>query len=440
MSDKFVTEMDRWGREQALADTMGKKFGLRREHVQPRRPMTLESVEDLLARDKQREKDGFPRKIRFRRMLVSADKVIVVPYATEEKLVHWMSEPPNLAALSQVTIPDIDETTGHGDGNVGDVIGHTPIGGDGDGEDGSGDGEGNEPGKGAGGSGEERFEEEAYETGKQITEKFQLPNIKEKAKKVPTSEYTYDLTDRRRGAGQVLDKKATLRQVIETNLQLGTIDEDNLEPSEMLVAPGDMVYRVLSQERVWRSQAVVFFVRDWSGSMWGEPTRALVAQHLLIYAWLLVQFEKRVIPRFICHDGEAQEVIAKHYFTAGRWGGTLIASAYKEINKIVEGESLERDYNIYMFQGTDGDDGDFEGEQAVPELRRILTYASRVGVTLFKHPYWIAVNEKTEFERYIEKSKILEQRDVFRMHTMPDYRRVTDEQNIEALKKLIAQD
>jgi uncharacterized sporulation protein YeaH/YhbH (DUF444 family) len=209
----------------------------------------------------------------------------------------------------------------------------------------------------------------------------------------------------------------------------------------MIVRPQDKEYRVFHKERVWRAQAVVFFVRDCSGSMWGEPTRALVSQHLLIYAWLLVQYEKLVIPRFIVHDHAAQEVSARQYFTFNSWGGTYIPSAYKKVNEIVDGENLASQYNIYLFQGTDGDDGD-DGTEAIPEIKKILSYTNRMGVTLFKHPYYINESIKTIFEQYVERGEILQRRDVFRMHIMSNdyWRRITDEMNIEAIKALIADD
>lgn len=99
---------------------------------------------------------------------------------------------------------------------------------------------------------------------------------------------------------------------------------------------------------------------------------------------------------------------------------------------------MENNYNIYVFQGSDGDDGDQNGQYAIPELKKILRYASRMGVTLFKHPYY--KDQKTIFEEYVEKGGILERKDVFRMHIMPRYYDVTEEMNIEALRILIAQD
>ncbi len=52
----------------------------------------LQSIDELLARDRQRAKDGFPRKIRVGRMIKPGtrgkEKVVVVPTTVEEKLIH----------------------------------------------------------------------------------------------------------------------------------------------------------------------------------------------------------------------------------------------------------------------------------------------------------------------------------------------------------------
>ncbi len=54
--------------------------------------MQLRSIDDLLERDRHREKDGFPRKIRVGRLIKPGrggkDKVVVVPTTVEEKLIH----------------------------------------------------------------------------------------------------------------------------------------------------------------------------------------------------------------------------------------------------------------------------------------------------------------------------------------------------------------
>ena len=119
----------------------------------------------------------------------------------------------------------------------------------------------------------------------------------------------------------------------------------------------------LSKEKDYESQAMVFLLRDYSGSMTGKPTEVVVTQHVLIYSWLLYQYEKQVETRFILHDTEAKEVPDFYtYYNSSVAGGTRIESAYRLVNKIVEEENLEKDYNIYVFHGTDGDDWDSDGE------------------------------------------------------------------------------
>lgn len=381
--------------------------------------MSLESFEDLLKRDEQREKDGFHKKIRIGQILAGQGKIVMVPQVVEEKLVHGEFEP---------TEDGEESAVGHGEGEVGDVIGEKSV-------FGEGDEECEEPHAGEG-EGEHGIEAEAYQLGKELVEKFQLPNLKDKGKKVPTDEYNYDLTDSHRGSGQLLDKKATLKSIVKSNVALGRCDKDNIDTSKLIVGPRDKVYRILSRERVWKSQAVVFFLRDYSGSMMGEPTKAAVSQHLMIYSWLLVQYDKLVIPRFVVHDHAAKEVSVGEYFRQSANGGTFIASGYKKINEIIDGEGLARNYNIYVFQATDGDDGD-DGEQTIPEIEKILSYANRMGVCVLKHPYY--GDRESIFEDYINGSGFLDEKGLFRMHVMSSVG-VTDDQNIEAVKALLAQD
>lgn len=444
-SEEYITEFDKIGMQHAAKESFDIRLGLR----QPIRRIggkvaSLESMDDLQRREEQREKDGFPRKIRFRKILAGPGKVIIVPFVEEEHLSHGEREPKRIVQLGQFLDEDNDngditESPGSGEGEVGDVIGEMPLPLDGSGG-GEGEGETGDPGPGAGEEAGEHLEEEAYEYGKQLSEDLELPNLTEKKRRFPTDEYTFELTDRHRGSGQLLDKKETLKRIAKTNIILGRVDKDDLDPTKMIVSPQDKVYRVLSRERLWKSQATVFFLRDYSGSMWGEPTQALVSQHLMIYAWLLVQYEKRVIPRFFVHDTECREVTPRQYFGINAGGGTFIASGYKKINEIVEGEGLADEYDIFLFQGSDGDDGDFRGRYATPEIEKILSYVSRMGVTLFRNPYWLAnQDQKTTFEDYVERGGFLERKDVFRMHVMQS-QGVTEEMNLEALKALIAQD
>ena len=387
---------------------------------------TTRSIDELLERDQLREEDGFPRKINVGRLIKPGKggktKIIIVPTTVEEKFIHDPSFQTDENGEGQ-------SSGGTGEGEEGEVIGEQPVRPEGD-ESGSG------PGEGEGGAHE--LESNAYDLGRILTEQFKLPNLKEKGKKRSLTRYTYDLTDRHRGFGQVLDKKATLRRIVETNIHLGNIpDIDRIDPTKFLVSPGDRIFRILSREKDYESQAMIFFVRDYSGSMAGKTTELVVAQHVLIYSWLLYQYSMQVETRFVLHDTEAKEVPDFYtYYNSSVAGGTQVASAYRLVNEIVEKENLVRDYNIYIFHGTDGDDWDTDGKEAVPELKNMLQYANRVGITIAEHAYRAGKN--SEVEKYVKASGLLEkQPKLIRLDVIGED--AGEQRLIEGIKKLISE-
>ncbi len=381
----------------------------------------LGSLDELLERDLQREKDGFPRKIRLGKLVKPGkggkEKIVIIPTTVEEKFFHdTRSHDPE----------EEEQSGGSGEGAEGSVIGEEPIhGAEGSGVGGAGQGEG----------AEHEIESGAYDLGRILTKRFELPNLKEKGKKRSLKRFTYELTDRHDGFGQVLDKKATLRKIIETNISLDRIpDTMDIDLTSLLISPEDSVYRILSKEKDFESQALVFFIRDYSGSMTGRPTELVVTLHVLIYSWLLYQYEKQVETRFILHDTDAKEVPDFYsYYTLSVAGGTRVQSAYKMVNDLVEMGNLARDYNIYIFHGTDGDDWDRDGEETLPEITKMLTYANRIGITIAQENG----SGTTTLERYIKNSRILDNYPKqIRLDTVQGDANET--RLIEGIKKLIA--
>lgn len=384
----------------------------------------LKGLDELLAQDQKREKDGFPRKIRLGKLLKPAQgqksQVIIVPTTTEPKLYHHDAQP-----------NQEEEFGGTGKGDVGKVIGQKKLQDDGEEEEGEGQGAGNGQG------GEHEMLAEAFDIGKILTERFELPNLKTKGNKKSLTKYMYDLTDRNEGSGQILDKKLTLKKIIQTNILLGKIKKDQTpNPENFTVAPTDRVYQILSPEKDIEAQAMVFFVRDYSGSMQGKPTEVVTLQHLLIYSWLYYQFNKQVETKFILHDTEAKEVDDFYtYYKASVAGGTNVYPAFELINKIIKEQNLAKDYNIYVFYGTDGDDWEAQGEKTLKAMEELLTYSNRIGITIAKG---YAGSGLTTVERYIENSNILQNKvDLIRMDSL-----LADNTNegriIEGIKKLIS--
>lgn len=383
----------------------------------------IRTLDELLERDKLREDDGFPRKIRVGRMIKpgkdSTDKVVVVPTTVEEKFLHDNSFQP----------PTEDESAGgSGEGEEGEVIGEQPV------EEKEGQ-EGTGPGQGEGG--EHEVESSAYDLGKILTEQFELPNLQDKGKKRSLTRFTYELTDRNRGFGQVLDKKATLKKILQTNIALGRVtDNEPVDPGDFLISPEDRIYRILSKEKDFESQAMVFFIRDYSGSMNGKPTELIVSQHVMIYSWLLYQYERQVETRFILHDTDAKEVDNFYtYYNSKVAGGTQVSSGYHLVNEIVERDNLSRDYNIYIFHGTDGDDWDTKGEHALVELKKMMTYSNRIGVTIAENGYGVSGN--SEVEKYLKESQLLtEHPELLRLDVIQP--ESNEKRLIEGIRKLIS--
>ncbi len=387
------------------------------------------TLDELLERDRKREEDGFKRKIRIGRIVKpgtgAKEKIIIVPTTTEEKFYH------DEINLSQD--PDEgDATGGTGSGEEGDIIGEQPV----RPEEGEGEGEGDGEGPGEGEGGNHELEANAYELGKVLSQDFQLPNLRDKGKKRALARYVYDLTDKKRGVGQILDKKATLKQIVQTNITLGNLpDPSDIDTSGFIISPRDLIYRILSREKDFESQAIVFFLRDYSGSMGGKVTQAVVSQHVMLYSWLLYQYEKQVETRFILHDTEAKEVADFYkYYSYKVAGGTKVFTAFKLVNEIVERENLAKDYNIYVFHGTDGDDWDKEGKQTLKEIEKMLGYISRLGVSIVEHSY--VGSKQTEVEKYLKSSGLLEKHNSFiKLDVMDE--NADDSRIIQGIKNLI---
>jgi uncharacterized sporulation protein YeaH/YhbH (DUF444 family) len=388
------------------------------------------TLDELLERDRRREEDGFKRKIRIGRIVKPGsggkEKIIVVPTTVEEKFVHdeiHLNQEPG----------EGEPTGGTGEGEEGDILGEQPVRPE-EGEEGH-EGAGEGPGEGKGGDHE--LESDAYELGKVLSQDFQLPNLQDKGKKRTLARYVYDLTDKNRGVGQILDKKATLKRVVQTNITLGNIpDVGDIDTTNFIISPQDLVYRILSREKDFESQALVFFLRDYSGSMGGKVTQTVVSQHVMLYSWLLYQYEKQVETRFILHDTEAREVADFYkYYSYKVAGGTKVFTAFKMVNDIVEKENLARDYNIYVFHGTDGDDWDREGKQTIAELEKMLTYVSRIGISIVEHSY--VGSKQTEVEKYLKASDILNRHSsLIKLDVLDE--NADDSRIIQGIKKLIS--
>jgi hypothetical protein len=386
--------------------------------------VSLQTLDDLIERDKKREADGFPRRIQIGKFIKpdknKKEQIVIVPTTTEPKFYHDNS----------ITEKE-DETGGSGEGEEGEVLGEQQI------EPTEGEGEGNGAGNGEGA--DHDISSDAFDLGKMLTEKFELPNLKTKGKKVSLTKFQYDLTDKNRGFGQLLDSKETIKKILETNIILGNINgTDEINTEDLVVNPKDKIYRIMSREKDFEAQCVVFFIRDYSGSMQGKPTEVVVTQHLLIYSWLMYQYQNNVQVRFVLHDTEAKEVKDFYtYYKSAVAGGTSVYAAYEFVADIIEKEQLAKENNIFIFHGTDGDDWEENGERALTAVKKMLPDLSRMGITVAKNS-WTSLDKPTTVENYFDESNLLkEKHELIRMDTFTA-EDASESRIIEGIKKLIS--
>jgi hypothetical protein len=68
---------------------------------------------------------------------------------------------------------------------------------------------------------------------------------------------------------------------------------------------------------------------------------------------------------FISHHTEAREVTEEQFFTQGESGGTVVSSAYQLALDIIKKRYNPKDWNIYPFHFSDGDNYYSDNDEAV---------------------------------------------------------------------------
>lgn len=215
--------------------------------------------------------------------------------------------------------------------------------------------ESGQPGQGAAGNepgqhlleAEISFEELADILGEQL----QLPKIQPKgSKNIDTEIVKYT------GRGPVGPEglrhfKASYKEALKRSIASGSYD-----PEDPIIVPirKDMRYKTFRKTIKPRTNAVVIYMMDVSGSMGEEQKEIVRLESFWINAWLKKNY-KGLETRFIIHDAAAKEVDEKTFFSTSESGGTLISSAYKLCQKIILEDYPPNEWNIYPFHFSDGD-------------------------------------------------------------------------------------
>ena len=102
------------------------------------------------------------------------------------------------------------------------------------------------------------------------------------------------------------------------------------------------------------SQAVMFCIMDVSGSMGRDEKDIAKRFFMLLYLFLTRTYEKIQVV-FISHHTTASEVDEETFFYSRETGGTVVSSALKLVDQIIQERYPDSEWNIYAAQASDGD-------------------------------------------------------------------------------------
>jgi uncharacterized sporulation protein YeaH/YhbH (DUF444 family) len=118
----------------------------------------------------------------------------------------------------------------------------------------------------------------------------------------------------------------------------------------------DLRFRNFDDRPVPADKAVMFCVRDTSGSINEEMMKDSTIFYWLLYNFLEEKYgEGKVEVCYIAHTTTAKEVTADEFFNDRDSGGTVVSSGMQLTKDILEARYKAADYNVYTAQCSDGD-------------------------------------------------------------------------------------
>jgi uncharacterized sporulation protein YeaH/YhbH (DUF444 family) len=201
-----------------------------------------------------------------------------------------------------------------------------------------------------------------------LGEKLALPNIQPKGNKQIENEKA-----RYSGLSPVGPKglrhfRSSYKKALKRSISIGSYD-----PKNPIIIPvkDDFRYRTSKTIKKPMTKAVVIYMMDVSGSMGDEQKEIVRIESFWINAWLKKHY-KGLETRFIIHDAAAKEVDEETFFKTSESGGTLISSAYKLAQEMIEKDYPTAEWNIYPFHFSDGDN--WSGEDTRLCLRLVQDF------------------------------------------------------------------
>jgi sporulation protein YhbH len=298
---------------------------------------------------------------RFRQIVKGKIKQDLKKYVTHGEMIGRKGKDTVTIPVPQIEIPrfrfgDKEQGgTGQGDGKPGDPVGGQP-------------GDQQQEGEGQAGNqaGNHMLEVDLtlQELAEILGEQLELPKIEPRGHKTvraKTDKYTGIANV---GPNSLRHFKRTFKETLKRQISTGTYNPEN---PIIIPTRKDMKYRSWKSDVRHENSAVIIYMMDVSGSMGDEQKEIVRTEAFWIDTWLRSQY-KGIETRYIIHDATAREVDEQTFFRTRESGGTLISSAYKLCQKVIETDYPPSDWNIYPFHFSDGDNWSGEDTRLCMEI------------------------------------------------------------------------
>ena len=299
---------------------------------------------------------------RFRNIVKGKIKHDLKKYITHGEMIGRKGKDLVTIPIPQIEIPHFrfgekeQGGVGQGEGDAGDPVG------------GGEPQEGDEPGQGQAGdnAGEHTLEVELtlQELAEFLGDELQLPKIQPRGHKTLKSKVDKYTSIANQGPNSLRHFKRTFKETLKRQIASGLY-----HPDKPIIVPikKDFRYRSWKSEVKHENSAVIIYMMDVSGSMGDEQKEIVRTESFWINTWLKSQY-KGIETRYIIHDASAREVDEDTFYRTRESGGTLISSAYKLCEEIINTDYPPSDWNIYPFHFSDGDNWSGEDTKVCLDL------------------------------------------------------------------------
>ena len=300
---------------------------------------------------------------RFRQIVRGRIKRDLRKYISQGELIGRQGKELVSIPLPQIDIPHFTFSpnqrggVGQGEGEVGTVLGA------GDPQDGEGKA-GDKPG-----SHILEVDVTLEELAQILGEELELPDVENRGRRNVVSNKDRYTGIARSGPESLRHFRRTYREALKRQ-----IASDLYDPERPLIIPirEDRRYRSWRVSTHPQSSAAIIYMMDVSGSMGEEQKEIVRIESFWIDTWLRSQY-KGIDIRYVVHDAEAHEVDQDTFFRTRESGGTVISSAYKLAEQMIDKHYPPEEWNLYLFHFSDGDNwSQGDTEDCVNLLRQRL--------------------------------------------------------------------